>query len=281
MTIAEMLRRRWGIPLLDVDILIAHCLRRDRTYVYSHPNAPLTAAQYKRLRRFIQRRRNGEPLAYIIGTKEFFDLDFVVNRHVLIPRPDTEHLVEKALSYLRNRQWSHPPCVVDIGTGCGNIAITIAKHFPAADVTMTDISKTALVVARRNAKRHHVIVESYVGDLLTALPKRYRGHIDLLVCNAPYLSKNEARKKTLAYEPQSALTPQTGAPTSIIEKLLKQAPFYMSKKSAILLEIGWRQAQRVSLFASRFFPNTTIKVYKDLGGFDRVLSIRRLYNNAL
>lgn len=272
MTIADSMQRRYAnVPLHEIDILLAHCLQKDTIFLYSHPKYRLTPAQRVALQTAIHRRQRGEPMAYITGHKEFFGLDFCVNRAVLIPRPDTELLVEHALEYLPKQSWSKPPVVVDIGTGSGNIAISLAKEFPQAAVTMTDISKNALRVAQKNAQRHQVSIQKYCGHLLEALPRRYHRTINVLTCNAPYLSKVEARKSMLAYEPKVALTPPLGSSTQLIEELLRQAPAYVAPRAVIFLEIGYRQAHRVTAFCQRLFPNCTITIYQDLGKFDRLV----------
>lgn len=272
MTVREIMQHRWGVPLHEIDILLAHTLRQDKVFLYSHPEYKLTAVEWRQVQRSIKRRRAGEPIAYITGHKEFFGLDFIVNRHVLIPRPDTEVLVEKTIQYLRAKTWRQPPLLVDIGTGSGNIAVTLAQLYPTAKVVMTDISKTALRVAQANAKQQHVRIKSYAGNVLQALPQRYQHTIDVLVCNAPYLSKTEARKKTLAYEPAVALTPKRGSPTSIIEALLHQAPLYLKPGGVIFLEIGYRQAKQVSQLCQSAFPHSGVIIYQDLGKFDRVVA---------
>ncbi len=272
-TIAQIMRQQpTGVSLHELDILLAQCLGRSKIFLYSHPEHRLTAAQLRAVRRAVRRRQRGEPIAYITGHKEFYGRDFLVNRRALIPRPDTELMVDETLKYLRARRWHHRPLVVDIGTGCGNIAITLAKEYPHAQLVMTDISAPALALAKRNAKRYDVQLKSYCGNLLAALPRSLRGQIDVLVCNAPYLSKNEARKKTLAFEPQLALTPPlTHSPTSLIEKLFQQAPAFLKSNGVILVEIGYRQAKRVQKMCRAVFPRSQIITVRDLGGFDRVV----------
>ncbi|MFA6475643.1 MAG: peptide chain release factor N(5)-glutamine methyltransferase [Patescibacteria group bacterium] len=255
------------MSLHELDILLCHVLNKPKEFIYSHPNYPLTKQQNKILNQSIKRRLRGEPIAYILGEKEFYGLNFLVNKHVLIPRPDTETLIDVVLPQLKPHE-----LVCDIGTGSGIIAITLKKHFPSGQLLATDISQPALTVAKINAKKHHTKIQFYTSDVLNHIPKKYLYKIDWLICNAPYLTKKEAAKKSLAYEPQVALTP-TGSTISIIKNLLEQAPEYLSPHGKIVLEIGYNQTHTVKRFAKNIFPHSTITVHQDLGGFDRVVVI--------
>ena len=140
MTIGEILfQNKPGISMMEIDILLSHILQQPKEYLYSHPEKTLTAHQIKKLESYIKRRQAGEPIAYITGHKEFFGLDFSVNNHVLIPRPDTELLVKTVINALHNND-----LVLDVGTGSGNIAVTIKKHFKQCTMLASDISRNAL-----------------------------------------------------------------------------------------------------------------------------------------
>ncbi len=284
MTIAEFMyssaykRIRRNVPLHEIDIILASVLKASREFLYSHPEYSLTKAQVTKLTAQLTRRQAGEPIAYITGTKEFYGLDFIVTPAVLIPRPDTELLVESILKYVKNssrdarsRVSTATPIIADIGTGSGNIAIAV-KHELQNHCSMiaSDISATALHIAKKNAVHNKTAIEFYRSDVLQNIPKKYNGKIDVLICNAPYLTKTEARKKNLAFEPQVALTP-TGSPTSIIEQLLQQAPVYLKPGGVLFLEMGHRQAKQVSALCKKYFPNSKTTTYKDLGNFDRVV----------
>lgn len=260
------------IPLHEVDIILAGVLKKSREFLYSHPEHSLTEAHIAKLRSQLKRRYNGEPIAYITGIKEFYGLDFIVSPAVLIPRPDTELLVESILAYADSQNRSL--LMADIGTGSGNIAIAI-KHELQNHCSMiaSDISITALGIAKKNAVHNKTAIDFYRSDVLKSLPKKYLGKVDVLICNAPYLTKTEARKKNLAFEPQVALTP-TGSPTSIIEQLLQQAKTFLKPNGVIFLEMGHRQARQVTALCKKYFPKAKTKTYKDLGKFDRVIVCR-------
>lgn len=275
MTIAEFMYApanrtlRHGVSLHEIDILLSSVLKKTREFIYSHPEYTLTATQFKNLKQYIKRRRAGEPIAYITGSKEFYGLDFIVTPDVLIPRPDTELLVESVLAYADTRKGKL--LMADIGTGSGNIAITIKHELQnRCNMIATDISAAAVRVARKNAKRNNTPIQFYTSDVLAKLPKTLYGKIDVLLCNAPYLTKTEARKKNLAFEPQVALTP-SGAPTSIIEQLLQQAPAFLTPGAVIFLEMGHRQAKQVHALCKKYFPQAKTTTLKDLGNFDRVV----------
>lgn len=262
-----------GLPLLEVDMLLAHVLDATREYIYSHPERSLTTIQFKQFNSLVKRRQAGEPIAYLIGHKEFYGLDFIVNKHVLIPRPDTELLVDIVLNDLRGVK-SSSTIIADIGTGSGNIAIAIKKHFSACTMLATDVSKPAVEVAKANAKNNNTKISFFQGDVLHALPKKYQQAIDVITFNAPYLTKTEARKKNLAYEPQVALTP-TGKPTELIERMLQQADAYLAPRGRIYLEIGHRQSTQVTALCKKYFPASRVTITQDLGKFDRVVSFTK------
>ena len=186
---------RWASPLLstysarpqvEAELLLAHLLNQPRTYLYAHPEARLSAEQAATYANWVQRRAAGEPLPYITGQIEFFGLMFAVTPDVLIPRPETETLVEAALTWLK----THPAATaVDVGTGSGCIAVTLAVHVPVLRLYATDISRAALDVARANAERHDVAerIAFIEGDLLMPLPEP----VDLIVSNPPYVADDE------------------------------------------------------------------------------------------
>lgn len=258
-----------GLPLHEVDIVLSHTLQQPKEFLYAHPEYVLSTHQLTTLKGYLQRRRTDEPIAYITGCKEFYGLDFYVTPDVLIPRPDTELLVESVLEYVDSKK--HPVLIADIGTGSGNIAIAV-KYVLGKRCSMiaSDISSAAIKVARKNAKHNKTDITFYISDVLKRLPKSLHNGIDVLMCNAPYLTKTEARKKNLAYEPQVALTP-AGAPTSIIEQLLQQAPTFLKPHGVIFLEMGHRQAAQVTTLCKKYFPKAKTATYKDLGNFDRVV----------
>lgn len=185
----------------------------------------------------LQRRLKREPLAYILGKKEFWSHDFVVTPDVLVPRPETEHLIESVLKYYPNQERFYT--FADIGTGSGCIAITLALEYPNATVTACDISEEALLVAKKNAERLGVTkrMKFFVGDLYQALPEK--SSFDLIVSNPPYVSLDEMLdlEPELAQEPRFALTDE-GTGLTLLEKLLADANKYLNEQGMLMLESG-------------------------------------------
>lgn len=219
-----------------------------------------------KFKKYVKRRAKGEPMAYIRGSKEFYGMDFIVNKNVLVPRPDTELIVEIV------RDVGNAGIVMDVGTGSGCIPVTLKKYLPKAEIIGTDISEKALTVARKNAKKHKIGIKFYKSDLFKQIPKNLKGKINIITFNPPYLTKNEASKKELAYEPQVALTPPDFR--KLIKDFFIQAREYLTDDGSIFMEIGHRQGKIVSKIAGEIFSKAKIEVIKDLGGFDRVMKIR-------
>lgn len=255
------------IPLHEIDILLSHVLNKPKEYIYAHPDSDLTKLQLAKLQKLITRRQAGEPIAYLTGHKEFYGLDFFVTPAVLIPRPDTELLVEQVLKLNLKHQ-----TILDVGTGSGNIAITLKHELPNCKMMATDISATALAVAKRNATHNHASITFFKSDVLANLPKSYHHTLDIITFNAPYLTKTEAKKANLQFEPQVALTP-TGQPTELIERLLQQADQFLAPTGQIFFEIGYRQANQVKKLCQKYFPTAKLSVQQDLGGWDRLVRL--------
>ncbi len=270
-------------PRLDAELLLGHVLGLTRAQIHAHPERRLDAAELESYRELIERRRQHEPVAYITGHKEFYGLDFYVDRRVLIPRPETELLVEKGLEI--GRAISNPLTIADVGTGCGAIAISLAVHLPQAIIYALDASSEALEVAALNRCRHSVErnVHLLQGDLLSPLPEP----VDLIVANLPYVSGGEWEQlpRTIAaYEPRSALD---GGPDGLdaIRRLLAQARSHLKPQATILLEIGATQGAAVADLARRSFDNpptllrtvhfsrATVEVVQDYAGLDRMVVI--------
>ena len=259
-------------PDLDAELLVAHVLGRDRSWVLAHPEGRLDDAAAERLQALVARRARREPLAYILERRDFYDLTLWVTPAVLIPRPETEMLVERALDWLR----AHPRArIADIGTGSGAIALALARHAPPT-VTLyaTDISPQALAVARENARR--LGLEGRVvflhGDLLAPLPEP----IDLLVANLPYVPapvRDDLMPEVREYEPAAALFSDADG-LAHIRALLDQAPARMQSGGCILLEIGHDQGARARAIAQAAFPHAHVQIHPDLAGRDRILEVR-------
>jgi len=248
-------------------VLLAHVLGTSRTALLTHPERALTPGQLSSYRTLVRRRASGYPLPYLTGHVEFYGLEFEVTPEVLIPRPETETLVDLALA----RQ---PATIVDVGTGSGCIAVSLAVCLPEAAIYAIEISSAALSVARRNTERHGVTerVRLIVGDVLTPRP----GPADLIVSNPPYIPTSQCASLPISvrnHEPRLALD---GGPDglSIVRRLLAQAPAVLRPGGALLIEIGADQGEAAGHLAHIFFPQAAVRVHPDLAGRDRVLEVQ-------
>jgi release factor glutamine methyltransferase len=244
----------------------------ERVSLYVNTKQELSNEQTTAFSQLIHRRLNHEPTAYITGHKEFFGIDFQVSPSTLIPRPETELLVEKAIG-LANTSFPQSCLIADIGTGCGAIAIAIAFHLPQAKIYATDISASALEIARGNCRQHGVSdrVTLLHGDLLGPLPEP----VHLIIANLPYISESELPTlppEISMFEPQIAFSGGTDG-LKQIERLLSQARTKLLPKGAVMLEIGYEQGQTVSQLAKKYIPNSRVNVLTDLAGLDRAAMI--------
>ncbi len=256
-------------PHVEAELLLAHLLDCPRTYLWTHPEATLTPQQAAGYAACVQRRAAGEPLPYITGQIEFFGLTFTVTPDVLIPRPETEMLVEAALDWVQ----AHPDAVaVDVGAGSGCIAVALAVHAPSLRLHATDISSAALQVARANAERHSVAerISFLAGDLLTLLPEP----VGLIVSNPPYVADDEWDALPLSVQQEPRLALLSGADgLDAIRRLLAQAQTRLQPGGLMLIEIGERQGEAAQALAQAAFPKANVTILPDLAGKDRVLKI--------
>lgn len=256
-------------PRLDADVLMMHLLGVDRVHLYLRLEEPSSDEVCVDFLRLIERRAAGEPLAYLIGSREFMGLEFTVDPRVLIPRPETEGLVERALAWLER----HPGAwrVVDVGTGSGAIAISIDRLVPAGKpllILASDVSRDALAVAEANrarlsANRVHLVN----GSLLDW----FRGLLDLVVANLPYLSE-EQRHVGIGQEPDLALYADDKG-LALYSQLIPQAAALLAPGGALLCEIDPSQAERAISLARGAFPRVVVRVEQDLSGRDRYLVV--------
>jgi release factor glutamine methyltransferase len=285
MTIREALRTARAdlgsvstTPELDADILMAFCIGRADVFVLTHPEYELTMEEAARFTNAIARRATGVPVAYITQKKEFYSRDFFVDDRVLVPRPETEMLVDAVKKYALSAELTAPD-ILDIGTGSGCIAISLAAELPEAIITATDISMDALGVAQKNAELLKTEVAFYAGDLFAALPQDMKGMFDCIVSNPPYVNMDNIDTKSpgssaLPHEPQNALTPPNGQPSEkIIARILQDAGTWLSPHGALFIEIGHDQGTLATKLAQTHFPTAVISIEKDLAGFDRMLSV--------
>lgn len=259
---------------LEAEVLLMHALKTDRAHLYERlrDDLPVRAGRY--YRRLVERRLSHEPLPYITGHKEFFGLDLEVTRSVLIPRPETETLVELAIAFVRECHGGRPLTIADVGAGSGAIAVALAHSLPDARVIATDVSKRALAVARRNAERHGVAsrIEFAQGDLLQPV----EGRVGVIASNLPYVTSSDLRHdvppEVRDWEPRRALD---GGPDGLryVRRLLRDAPEKLKRGGALFAEIGDRQGAAAREIARDTFPQAAIKVEPDLAGRDRVLCV--------
>lgn len=258
-------------PRLDAELLLAHVLSVNRAALFAWPERRLTLKELTGYRDLVARRAAREPLAYILGYREFFGLDFEVGPDVLIPRPETELLVEQALRLARVRP--SPVWIADVGAGSGAIAVALAVHLPEATIFALDRSPAALAVTARNAGRHGVSerVHPRLGDLLEPLSET----LDLIVANLPYVTTAEWENlppEIRDHEPRSALD---GGPDGLtfIRRLLETAAPHLRPGGAILMEIGAGQGQTVLDLAVRHFPQARVQLVQDYAALDRVVIV--------
>jgi release factor glutamine methyltransferase len=289
---------------LAAELLLMHALGRDRAWIYSHPESSLDPRAAEKYFSLIARRAAGEPAQYIVGKQEFWGLEFEVNPAVLIPRPETEHVVEVALRRLplrkrqvdfRFRAAARTIRIIDVGTGSGCIAVALAKELPNAEIVATDLSTSALEVAQRNARRHRVAdrIEFVAADLLTlfrqsretrrppSLTSRDLGiagpesaPFHLIVSNPPYVARDEAGMLTpevREHEPHAALF---GGPvgTEVYGRLIEQAGALLVPGGILVLELGHDSRAQVRAMLESDGHWTAIEVTDDLAGIPRVLA---------
>ncbi len=259
--------------LLDAQTLLAHALGVDRTHLIVNYNQPLTDEQQANYQSLIARRAVGEPLQYIVGQQEFFGLPFRVTPAVLIPRPETELLVEETIRLAQ--ALSHAPIIVDVGTGSGCIAIALARELEDARIYATDISADALAVARHNATLNGVAerIEFIHCDLLAGLPAGLQVGLraDFIVSNPPYIAAHEMaslQREVREWEPHSALTDNADG-LSFYRRLFAEAPQHLKAEGYLLCELGYQQAEVVTAMLSAAWSKHYL--LNDLQGIPRTL----------
>jgi release factor glutamine methyltransferase len=256
--------------------LLSHALARDRTFLITHADERLTAEQLHTYLSFVERRASGEPLQYIKGSQEFYGLDFEVSPDVLIPRPETELLVETALELLKDID---SPLVCDVGTGSGCIAVSLLHTRPDARAFALDISPPALEVAARNAARNGVAdrITFFVSDCFDSLPSEEHKdtRFDLVASNPPYVAEGDLeglQREVRDHEPRGALTPG-GDGLSVIRRLVSDAPRHLKPGGHLLMEIGFDQHESVAaLIDARVW--TLLGIHRDLQGIPRTVALR-------
>lgn len=257
---------------LDAEVLLAHALDMQRVGLYLDLDRPLDDSERGRYRALVSRRLQREPVAYLVGEREFWSRPFAVDARVLVPRPETEILVEQALVTLREFT---APRVLDVGTGSGAIAVTLAAERPDARVVATDVSAAALEVAAANADRHEVDITLHAGDLLEALPAQ-EAPFQLVAANLPYVAPGDrdSLAPELLAEPTGALFAEDGG-LALLKRLICAAPAHLQRPGgAVLLEVGMGQAPAVTKLMIDAGISDRVTVHRDLAGVDRVVEGR-------
>ena len=266
-TAARFAERGIASPRLDAELIVAHVLSLPRVQLYVQFDRPLSATELPDIRALIKRRQAGESVAYLVGKKEFWGLEFAVDARVLVPRPDTETLVEEARARLEG---APAPRIADVGTGSGALAVTLAKLRPDATVFASDVSAAALEVARGNAERHGVTVTFLEGDL--AAPLVAHAPFSLIVANLPYILSADlaALPPEVRVEPRLALDGGADG-LDLVRRLVDAAPLLLAPGGALALEIGAGQAAAtVALLVAGGFLDPRTR--QELAGVDRVVS---------
>ncbi len=267
--------RSAGVPndLLDAQTLLAAALGKDRTYLIINFSEELGAEVLEKYQALVDRRATGEPLQYITGRQEFFGLEFMVTPDVLIPRPETELLVEETL---RLTQGINQPLIIDVGTGSGCIAIALAREIEGAKVIATDISAGALRVARGNAQKHELQnqLEFIAGDLFSGIEAGTKA--DLIVSNPPYIAAEELpglQREVRDWEPKTALT-DFGDGLKFYRRLLNEAPAYLKSGGHFICEMGYMQSAKIQALVDRNIW-TALTILQDLQGIERIMVVAR------
>jgi release factor glutamine methyltransferase len=253
-------------PIFESEVLLRHILKCTRAEFYSSLNSTISSREEKSLAEFIDRRLQGEPVSYITGKKEFYNLSLCVDRHVLIPRPETEMLVDEGLYLL---QTIKEPVVCDLCTGSGAIAIALASNHPSVRIYATDISSQCLAIARANCSKYGLTdrVQLLESDLLSALPEP----VDLILTNPPYVKQSDLAG--LPFEPVLALDGGEDG-LEVIRRLSSQFTGHLKPGGYLLMEIGYGQSEAVSRLLRNDNPPATINIKNDLAGIPRLVIVQ-------
>jgi release factor glutamine methyltransferase len=259
---------------LDAEVLLRHAINRDRAWLLAHMQEELADDARKTFERAVERRSRREPLQYITGRQEFWGIEFMVTPDVLIPRPETELIIESALRSVRDR--NGPQWIIDLCTGSGCIAVSLAKELPQARILATDTSSQAISVARGNARRHDVAdrIRFFEGDLFGPLEELdIHGQVDIIVSNPPYVSSGDfsaLQPEVRDYEPKMALLAGPDG-TQVQRRIVNEAPRFLMKHGLLIMEMGLGQADPLAHLIRQRKNYGSLEILKDLAGIDRVI----------
>lgn len=260
-------------PAIEAEMLLRHVLRMDRARLYTHWDGPLPHGEWDRYQALLEERGRGRPVHYIVGEREFMGLRFAVDERVMIPRPETELLVEHTAAWARHESAAR---LVDVGTGSGCVAVSLARLLPDVTIYATDISSAALGVARENARRHGVDtrVQFVVGDLLSPLPRALAGRVDAIASNPPYVPESQAGsvpREIRDFEPHAAIfAPDDGTGTH--RRLVGDAPAWLRPGGLLAVEVGQGQAGIIGAALRADVRYTRILILRDGSGVERVVA---------
>jgi release factor glutamine methyltransferase len=272
-------------PRASAEILLAHVLGSSRIDLYLRHDQPLHASELESYRKLIKRRVQHEPVAYIIEQKEFWSLELKVTPEVLIPRPETECLVEMAIDYLKTfDRTTEVPRVLELGTGSGAISIALAHEQPEACYLASDVSMEAVQLARENARRilKKEKIHFFAGQWFEALGNA-KPDFDLVISNPPYICDadiSQLAAEISAYEPHRALSGGEDGLRSVAE-LIRKAPFFLKPGGLLIIEIGYNQKAAVQKLAQARECYSSIGFKKDYGGHNRVVTLKKNENTTL
>jgi len=258
---------------IEARVLLGHITKLSPVQIYTQTEQTLSREQERDLSKLIERRLRREPTAYIVNRREFYGIDFYIDSRALIPRPETELLVDTALEFSKNTCPPSPPLIADIGTGCGAIAISLALNLPQSKIYATDISHSALEVARLNCEHHKVTrqVTLLQGNLLEPVPEP----VDLIVANLPYVRSSELGNlspEITGFEPRTAIDGGENG-LNCIRQLLEQSKEKINPRGCLLLEIGQNQEQEVIHLIHSCLNKVSFTFIPDLNGINRVVKI--------
>ena len=252
-------------PKLDSQLIVGNVLKMDRAMLLTYPEKEISDDEYEKIMEMAKKRMLREPIQYIIGQCEFMGLDFYVNENTLIPRNDTEVLVEKAIEVIKSEKYLNG---LDIGTGSGAIAVSVAKY-SKIQMTAIDISEKAIEVAKKNAERNEVKIDFILSNLF----ENVEGKFDIILSNPPYIETDvieTLEPEVRAYEPKTALD---GGKDGLIfyREIVEKCSKYINKGGSIIFEIGYNQGKQVASLWEDNFDFEKVEVLKDLAGLDRVV----------
>ena len=269
-------------PRLSAELLLSHVLQKKRIELYTNFDQIVIQQQRDKLRELVKRAAEYEPIAYLTGETEFYSLGFEITPDCLIPRPETELLVERAIDFLRQR--SHKQLVCDLCTGSGCIAVAIAKNYPTAEIIATDISDAALKVAAKNVAKYQLSdqIKLLCGDLFEPLlPQLDMEKFDLIVCNPPYVSSVEYERlasNVKDYEPKQALFAGVDG-LDVYQRICEKVDSFLKPDGALLLEIGYHQGRAVKNLLEKTTAFKKIKIEKDYHDNDRIIFANKVNTN--